>query len=128
MSCICTLLRVTPHIHINAATSCSEVILCRPNSYIHAVLVVTLVLLPLGDERNVIMWLDHRAVRETKTINDTKHEVLKYVGGKVSLEMQSPKMLWLKQVFDCTLMPSCLCYSVCIYFFNSVAESPKILV
>ena len=41
--------------------------------------------------------MDHRAEVEAKTINDTGHEVLKYVGGAVSLEMEMPKLLWLKK-------------------------------
>ena len=44
------------------------------------------------------MWMDHRAAKEADIINSTKHEVLNYVGGKISLEMQLPKMLWIKQV------------------------------
>lgn len=56
-------------------------------------------MLILGDNgNNVIMWLDHRAGDQAKKINSTQHKVLQYVGGKVSLEMQSPKILWLKQV------------------------------
>ncbi len=47
--------------------------------------------------RNIILWLDHRAVKEADLINATKHDVLKYVGGKVSPEMQAPKILWLKK-------------------------------
>ncbi|KAJ6068944.1 hypothetical protein N7499_010831 [Penicillium canescens] len=47
-------------------------------------------------ERNVILWLDHRASKETDTINATGHKVLRYVGGKMSLEMEIPKILWLK--------------------------------
>lgn len=47
-------------------------------------------------ERNVILWLDHRATKETDSINATKHKVLRYVGGKMSLEMEMPKILWLK--------------------------------
>lgn len=51
-----------------------------------------------GDpERNVIVWMDHRATEEATSINATGHEVLDYVGGQVSPEMQSPKLLWLKK-------------------------------
>ena len=46
---------------------------------------------------NIIMWMDHRALAETDEINATKHEVLKYVGGSVSPEMEIPKILWLKR-------------------------------
>jgi ribulose kinase len=45
----------------------------------------------------VILWLDHRAVDEAEFINGLKHPVLKYVGGKISLEMETPKLLWLKK-------------------------------
>ncbi|CAG8084065.1 unnamed protein product [Penicillium salamii] len=47
-------------------------------------------------DRNVILWLDHRATKETEVINATGHNVLRYVGGKMSLEMEIPKILWLK--------------------------------
>ncbi|KAM9691549.1 FGGY carbohydrate kinase domain-containing protein isoform 4-T10 [Dama dama] len=51
-----------------------------------------------GDShRNVIMWLDHRAVSQVHRINETKHSVLQYVGGVMSVEMQAPKLLWLKE-------------------------------
>ncbi|KAF2366298.1 FGGY carbohydrate kinase pentulose kinase [Trinorchestia longiramus] len=46
---------------------------------------------------NVVMWMDHRAAEEANLINSKPHSVLQYVGGKVSLEMQTPKLLWLKQ-------------------------------
>ncbi len=53
---------------------------------------------PMGDDaQNVIVWMDHRAIAEAARINATKHEVLKYVGGRVSPEMQTPKLLWLEQ-------------------------------
>jgi len=41
--------------------------------------------------------MDHRAHEEADFINSIGHDVLQYVGGKVSLEMQTPKMLWLKK-------------------------------
>ncbi len=54
---------------------------------------------PLGEaEQDIIMWMDHRAHAETQLINETNDEVLKYVGGQVSVEMQVPKLLWLKKV------------------------------
>lgn len=40
--------------------------------------------------------MDHRAGKEADQINDTNHELLKCVGGKVSLEMEIPKVMWLK--------------------------------
>ncbi|EFN81446.1 FGGY carbohydrate kinase domain-containing protein [Harpegnathos saltator] len=51
-----------------------------------------------GQEKsNVILWMDHRAHEEAEFINAIGHDILQYVGGKVSLEMQTPKMLWLKK-------------------------------
>ncbi|MDF2441686.1 MAG: hypothetical protein JWN98_2670 [Abditibacteriota bacterium] len=51
-----------------------------------------------GDhERNIIVWMDHRAMQETQEINAGKHDVLTYVGGRLSPEMETPKLLWLKR-------------------------------
>ena len=36
-------------------------------------------------ERNVILWLDHRAEKEADLINSTGSIVLDYVGGKISV-------------------------------------------
>lgn len=53
---------------------------------------------PTGsDEQNVIVWMDHRSIAEADYINRGGHDVLKYVGGKISPEMEPPKMLWLKK-------------------------------
>lgn len=48
------------------------------------------------NEQNIILWMDHRASQEAQKINQLGHSVLKYVGGKISLEMETPKLLWLK--------------------------------
>lgn len=47
-------------------------------------------------DHNVIVWMDHRATTEAEAINVTRHRVLEYVGGRISPEMQSPKLRWLK--------------------------------
>ena len=53
---------------------------------------------PDGDpSHDVIVWMDHRATDQAARINETGHEVLRYVGGTVSPEMQTPKLLWLKE-------------------------------
>jgi D-ribulokinase len=46
-------------------------------------------------ERDVIVWMDHRAVDDAERINANGHETLRYVGGKISPEMQTPKLAWL---------------------------------
>lgn len=47
-----------------------------------------------GDSRrNVIVWMDHRAVKQADKINSSKSPVLEYCGGTVSPEMQTPKVL-----------------------------------
>lgn len=48
------------------------------------------------NDHNIILWLDHRPVEETKKINATDHNLLRYVGGQMSIEMEIPKVLWLK--------------------------------
>jgi D-ribulokinase len=51
----------------------------------------------LDSDRNVIVWMDHRAIEQARRINATNHPVLAYVGGGISPEMQTPKLLWLKE-------------------------------
>ncbi len=50
-----------------------------------------------ADQQNVIVWMDHRAAGEAEEINRGRYEVLKYVGGRISPEMETPKLLWLKR-------------------------------
>ncbi|UVC07442.1 FGGY-family carbohydrate kinase [Rhizobium sp. TH2] len=53
---------------------------------------------PSGDaDRNIIVWMDHRAMDQTRRINQSGEKVLDYVGGTISPEMETPKLLWLAE-------------------------------
>ncbi len=54
-----------------------------------------------NDQRNVIVWMDHRAVAEARLVNETQDDVL-YVGGTISPEMEIPKLLWLNRHLPAT--------------------------
>lgn len=58
---------------------------------------------PTGeDAQNIIVWMDHRATAEASRIQATKHPVLAYVGGIISPEMETPKLLWLAENLPAT--------------------------
>lgn len=65
-----------------------------------------------GNDRNVILWLDHRPVAETEKINGTGHNLLRYVGGTMSVEMEIPKVLWLKNNMPAELFARCKFYDL----------------
>lgn len=48
-------------------------------------------------ERDVIVWMDHRALIQAARINRSGSDVLHYIGGVMSPEMETPKLLWLKE-------------------------------
>ena len=48
-----------------------------------------------SSERDVIVWMDHRAAEDAERMTAAGHEVLRYVGGAMSPEMQAPKLAWL---------------------------------
>lgn len=64
------------------------------------------------NDRNIILWLDHRPVEETQKINATKHNLLRYVGGTMSIEMEIPKVLWLKNHMPRELFDRCKFYDL----------------
>lgn len=59
------------------------------------------------NDHNIVLWLDHRPVEETQKINATKHNLLRYVGGTMSIEMEIPKVLWLKNHMPKELFDRC---------------------
>ncbi len=54
---------------------------------------------PDGDDaQNIIVWMDHRALEETTFANQAgDFPVFEFVGGQISPEMQTPKLLWIKK-------------------------------
>ncbi|KAG1787702.1 uncharacterized protein HD556DRAFT_1408242 [Suillus plorans] len=67
-------------------------------------------------DRNVILWADHRAEKEAELINSTGSIVLNYVGGTMSLEMEVPKILWLKKRMDPALFARCQFFDLPDFF------------
>ncbi|XP_061549455.1 FGGY carbohydrate kinase domain-containing protein isoform X4 [Phycodurus eques] len=65
-----------------------------------------------NEQRNVVMWMDHRAAEQAARITATGHGVLSRVGGVMSPEMQPPKLLWLKE----NLRESC--WNKAAHFFD----------
>ncbi|POY73768.1 hypothetical protein BMF94_3306 [Rhodotorula taiwanensis] len=65
-----------------------------------------------GEYRDIVLWADHRAAKEAKLINNTKSQWLKYVGGTVSLEMEVPKMLWLKNHMPASTFSRCMFFDL----------------
>ncbi len=53
---------------------------------------------PGGDPRwDTIAWLDHRAIAEAKECTAGGHRVLDHIGGVMSPEMETPKLMWLQR-------------------------------
>lgn len=46
---------------------------------------------------DTILWMDHRALEETQYCNAIADPLLERFGGRLSVEMQIPKLLWLKR-------------------------------
>ena len=53
---------------------------------------------PGGEARwDTLVWLDHRALAEADECTASRHRVLDYIGGVMSPEMETPKLMWLKR-------------------------------
>lgn len=51
-----------------------------------------------GEPRwDTIVWLDHRALAEADICTQTGHRMLDFIGGVMSPEMETPKLMWLKR-------------------------------
>ncbi|TPJ82498.1 FGGY-family carbohydrate kinase [Mesorhizobium sp. B2-6-2] len=51
-----------------------------------------------GEKRwDTMVWLDHRAIAEADECTASGHTVLDYIGGVMSPEMETPKLMWLKR-------------------------------
>jgi len=83
---------INPHAvaSIGFDATCSLVVLGKEGS--------SLAVGPSEDpRRDIIVWMDHRAVAQAEFINSMGHDVLRYVGGRISPEMETPKLLWLRE-------------------------------
>lgn len=47
-------------------------------------------------DRNVIVWMDHRSLAHAERLSASGAEALRYVGGRLSPEMEVPKLAWLR--------------------------------
>ncbi|KAG1791840.1 uncharacterized protein HD556DRAFT_1444914 [Suillus plorans] len=76
--------------------------------------------------RNIILWADHRAEKEAELINSTGSIVLNYVGGTMSLEMEVPKILWLKKHMDPALFARCQFFDLPDFFtYKATGDSTR---
>lgn len=46
---------------------------------------------------DIIVWMDHRATAEADEVTQSQSSVLNNLGGRMSPEMQIPKLMWLKR-------------------------------
>ena len=74
-------------------------------------------------EQNIILWMDHRAPDQTNAINATKHNLLKYVGGQMSIEMEIPKMKWLKENMPEGAFDKCKFYDLADFLTHRASGS-----
>jgi FGGY-family pentulose kinase len=64
-----------------------------------------------GARWDTIVWLDHRALAEAEECTASGHRVLDFIGGVMSPEMETPKLMWLARH-----LPEC--WAKAGYFFD----------
>lgn len=48
------------------------------------------------DSQDIMMWMDQRATEETQALRHISHPLMRFVGGSMSVEMEIPRLMWLK--------------------------------
>lgn len=66
-------------------------------------------------EHDTILWMDHRAIAETSECNGIDDPLFERFGGRLSVEMQLPKLLWLKRHKPETWAKAGLIFDLCDY-------------
>lgn len=74
---------------------------------------------------DTILWMDHRAIVETDACNAIPDPVLDRFGGRLSVEMQIPKLLWLKTHRPDIWAASGLIFDLCDYLTWRATGSTK---
>lgn len=74
---------------------------------------------------DTILWMDHRAIEETDACNAISDPVLGRFGGRLSVEMQIPKLLWLKLHRPEIWAASGLIFDLCDYLTWRATGSTK---
>ena len=73
--------------------------------------------------QNILLWIDHRAGKQTKEINKTGHDLLRYVGGQMSIEMEIPKVKWLKENMPKGTFEQCKFYDLADFLTHKATGS-----
>lgn len=75
------------------------------------------------NDQNIMLWMDHRAGKQTDEINSTGHNLLRYVGGKMSIEMEMPKVKWLKENMPPGVFEKCKFYDLADFLTHRATGS-----
>ncbi|MBW8447828.1 MAG: FGGY family pentulose kinase [Arenimonas sp.] len=64
---------------------------------------------------DTLLWMDHRAAEQAERCNATEDPLLRRYGGRLSAEMQVPKLLWLKENMPAVWAEAGLIFDLCDY-------------